>query len=78
MPLFKSESEAKLLENVRFSQFAICLLFSKITLLNNESFLIPVDEIDDWCILKYGWHIFVYDASKTRVTVQTESEAKLI
>ena len=26
VPLFKSESEAKVLENVRFSQFDICLL----------------------------------------------------
>ena len=78
LPVFKSESEAKLLENERFSQFAICLLFREITFLNNKSFLIPVDEIDDWCIFEYGWHIFVSDASKIRVTVQTESEAKLI
>ena len=49
VPLFKSESEAKLPENVRFFQFAIYLLFSDITFLNNKSFLIPVDEIDDLC-----------------------------
>ena len=78
MPLFKFESEAKLLENVTFSQFAICLLFREITFLNNKSFLILVDEIYDWCIFEYGWNIFVFNASKTRVTVQTESEAKLI
>ena len=70
MPLFKSEYEAKLLENVRFSQFVICLLVSEITFLNNKSFLIPGDEIHDWCIFEYGCHIFVFDASKARVTVQ--------
>ena len=30
MPLFKSEFEAKVLENVRFSQFDICLLLHEI------------------------------------------------
>ena len=30
VPLFKSESEAKLLENVRFSQFAFSLILSEI------------------------------------------------
>ena len=30
VPLFKSKSEAKLLENVRFFKFAICLLFNEI------------------------------------------------
>ena len=70
LPLFKSESDAKLLENIRFHQFAICSLFSEINFLNNKSFLIPVDDIDDWCIFEYGWHIFVFDASKARVTIQ--------
>ena len=30
VPLFKSESEAKLLENVRFFKSVICLLFKEI------------------------------------------------
>ena len=36
--LFKSESEAKLLENVRYSQFVICLLFRERIFSNNKSF----------------------------------------
>ena len=29
-----------------------------------------MDEIDDWCIFEYGWHIFVFDAYKARVAIQ--------
>ena len=40
VPLFKSESEAKLLENVRFFQFAICLLFNEINSKQQEYVLL--------------------------------------
>ena len=41
-PLFKSESEATLLENVRFSQFAFSLILSEIKI--TRIFIITVDE----------------------------------
>ena len=43
--LFKSESEAKALENVRFSQYDIRLLIAGDKLQITRIFLIPVDEM---------------------------------
>ena len=43
VPLFKSESEAKLPENVRFSQFALSLILSEIKI--TRIFIVTVDEM---------------------------------
>ena len=43
--LFKSESEAKALENVRFSQYDIRLLITGDKFQITRIFLIPVDEM---------------------------------
>ena len=40
VPLFKSESEAKVLENIRFSQLDICLLLHEINSKSQEFFLL--------------------------------------
>ena len=40
VPLFKSESEAKLLEKVRFSQFSFSLILSEINSKEQESLLL--------------------------------------
>ena len=43
--LFKSESEGKPLENIRFSQFVSCSVFNEINFQTTRIFLISADEM---------------------------------